>query len=403
MASKPTRLGINGGGRRKLTSWIESFVKHTDNLESAEVFRKWTAISVIAAALEQKVWMSTSDKLYPNLYTILVGHPGVGKTRTIMSGRKFLAELSDFFIAPTSMKMASLVDALLASKRTLIRLQSKEPPLEFHSMTLVMDEWTAFMHAWDDELVGGLTTFYDVGVPYEQHRRTRDVRIKIPRPQLSILAGTTPGNLTKFMPEAAWYQGFASRLILIFSDERSIGDDFAGPSRGLPPDMVHDLKAIASLQGEFKITEEFRALVTAWREAGEDPKPSHPKLLHYNTRRRAHIYKLAMVAAIDSGNSLVLTGDCFTTALRWLGEAEMAMPAIFEEGIIAADARSMDEIEDWIRRQGKPVPDYQIMHFMTKQVAHYAVVKMFELMAQTGRIKQVGMLAEKWGLWEVND
>lgn len=81
----------------------------------------------------------------------------------------------------------------------------------------------------------------------------------------------------------------------------------------------------------------------------------------------------------------------------------MAMPAIFEEGIIAADARSMDEIEDWIRRQGKPVPDYQIMHFMTKQVAHYAVVKMFELMAQTGRIKQVGMLAEKWGLWEVND
>ena len=84
---------------------------HASNLESAEVFRRWTAITAIAAVLEQKVWLTTSDKLYPNLYTILVGHPGVGKTRTIMAGRKFLVELPEFHIAPTSMKMASLVDS----------------------------------------------------------------------------------------------------------------------------------------------------------------------------------------------------------------------------------------------------------------------------------------------------
>ena len=253
MGSSPIGPAINGRGRRKCHSWIEAFVEYTDNLEASPLFRKWTAITVLAATLEQRVWLTTSDRLYPNLYTILVGHPGVGKTRTIMSGRKFLAELPEFHIAPTSMKMASLVDALLAAKRTIIQLPN--PIIEFNSMTLLVDEWTAFMHSFDDELVGGLTTFYDVVVPYEHHRVWRKgANIKIDRPQLSILAGSTPSNLVKFMPDFAWDQGFTSRLILVYSSDRFVGDDFASVRRDVPKEMIHDLKVIYSLQGEFDVS-----------------------------------------------------------------------------------------------------------------------------------------------------
>lgn len=347
------------------------------------MYRKWTAITLIAAALEQKVWLTTSDRLYPNLYTILVGHPGVGKTRTIMSGRKFLAELPEFHIAPTSMKMASLVDSLEAAKRTIIQLPT--PALEFNSMTILVDEWTAFMHAFDDELVGGLTTFYDVVVPYEQHRRGKDIRIKIARPQLSILAGSTPSNLIKFMPEFAWDQGFTSRVILVYSNERFVGDDFAASRRELPEAMIHDLKLIYSLQGEFKVSKEFQGLVNEWRQQGEAPKPSHPKLLHYNTRRRTHLYKLSMVSAIDRGNDLTLMAADFQRASTWLGEAELNMPAIFEEGTSSIDARAMDEIADFIRQRGK-VHKQRALHFITTRVPAHAVLKVFDLMIHSGRM-----------------
>jgi hypothetical protein len=388
MALKPTRLGTNGSGARKCLSWIDSFIAYTDNLESAPLFRKWTAITAIAAALEQKVWISTSDRLYPNLYTILVGHPGVGKTRTIMSGRKFLAELPEFHIAPTSMKMASLVDALLAAKRTIISLPN--PAVEFNAMAILVDEWTAFMHAFDDELVGGLTTFYDVTVPYQQKRRGYGgLDIKIPRPQLNILAGSTPSNLIKFMPDFAWDQGFTSRVILIYSNERFIGDDFAVTRRVLPEEMLHDLKIIYSLQGEFRASEEFRQLVNKWRADNEQPKPSHPKLLHYNTRRRTHLYKLAMVHAANRGDSLVLLGDDFHGSMAWLREAELNMASIFEEGAASIDARAMDEIVDFIRRQGKPVREYQVVHFATTIVPAHAVLKVIELMYLSGRVKKV--------------
>ena len=47
---------------------------------------------------------------------------------------------------------------------------------------------------------------------------------------------------------------------------------------------------------------------------GEPPVPSHPKLIHYVTRRRTHLYKLSMVSAIDRSNALILTKDDFNRA-----------------------------------------------------------------------------------------
>ena len=158
MALKSGRAATNGSAHRRCPSWIASFIKFTDNVGSSELFRKWTAISTIAAVLEQKVWLTTTDQIFPNLYTILVAPPGIGKTRTIMSARKFLAELPDFYIAPTSMTMASLVDFLSRSSRKHVLPRGKGI-LDYHTAMMMMDEWSAFMSEYSHDIIGGLTTF----------------------------------------------------------------------------------------------------------------------------------------------------------------------------------------------------------------------------------------------------
>ena len=70
---------------------------------------------------------------------------------------------------------------------------------------------------------------------------------------------------------------------------------------------------------------------------GEPPVPDHPKLIHYITRRRTHLYKLSMVASIDRSNALSLTQDDFNKALGWLIEAELTMPDIFKAGSTSVD------------------------------------------------------------------
>lgn len=389
MALNRTRAATNGSAHRRCRSWIEAFVAHTDNLGSSELFRKWTAISTLAGVLEQKVWLTTTDQIFPNLYTILVAPPGIGKTRTIMSARKFLAELPDFCIAPTSMTMASLVDFLSRSSKKHV-LPKGKGILDYHTAMMIMDEWSAFMSEYSHDIIGGLTTFYDVTVPYRETRITKSRDTTIDRPQLNMLAGSTPSNLMKFMPEFAWDQGFTSRIILVYSDEQRLTDDFAEVQRTTDPDLLHDLTSIYGIIGEFTVTKEYQDAIMEWRSSGEGGKPTHPKLIHYNSRRKVHLYKLSMVAAIDRGDNLILTTDCFTTALRWLTEVEINMPLLFSAGSTTIDGRAMEEIVDFIRRAGKPVPQYKVIHFACGLVPNHSVIRVLSLMEMSGLIEEAG-------------
>ena len=338
--------------------------------------------------LEQKVWVKTSRPLYPNLYVLILGHPGVGKTRTVREARHYVQDLPDFHLAPVSLTFSSLVDSLVAAKRMVVRLP--DSPLEYNSMFIAADELGAFIHSYDNEMIAGLSAFYDPD-PYSQSRRSRDLKIQIKSPQLNMLCGSTPSNLMKFMPEGAWDQGFTSRLIMIFSDERIIGDDFAPKAHNRTDELEHDIRIINSLTGEFEVTSDYRDAVNNWRALGEIPVPSHPKLLHYVTRRRAHLYKLSMIAAIDRSNQLILTKDDFNRAMGWLLEAEAAMPEIFKAGVGNADAQALEEIKHFImiNDKGKGVPEFKIIACARKLIPLHSIMRVIDVMVGSGLIREV--------------
>lgn len=316
---------------------------------------------------------------------MLVAHPGVGKTRTINESRHLFMTLPEFHLAPISMTFASLVDRLVKCKRVLIR--PGEDPLEYNSMFICTDELGAFISKYDNEMIDGLANFY-YNTPYDQTRRTSDINIKIKSPQISFLCGSTPQNLTDLMPEKAWGQGFTSRLLMIFSDERIIGDDFATHSEANFSDLEHDLGIINGLIGQFEVTEAYRNSVNSWREAGEQPVPNHPKLIHYVTRRREHLYKLSMVAAIDRSNALILTQNDFDRAMRWLLEAEMYMTEIFKAGATNADGAAMDEILHYIiiNDRGMGVPENKITRFAQDRIPIHSVLRVVEIMLASGQV-----------------
>src|SRR6185437_5189364 len=380
---------LNGLGKRACTSWVDAFVEYTANLDAPEVFRRWAAITTLAASLEEKVWLMTSSPVYPNLYTFLVGHPGTGKTRVIRSAKAYLRELPEPHIAPLSLTWASLVDALLRSKRTIIRLPDE--PLEYNSMFIAPDELGTFIHKYDNEMTDGLSALYDPD-EYSQERRGGDLKIKIKSPQVSILSGATPTRLMEIIPESAWGQGFTSRALMIFSDERIIGDDFAPIERKLSDDLLHDIKLINGLVGNFQVAEDYRNLVNLWRQNGEAPAPTHPKLIHYNTRRKVHFYKLSMVAAIDRSNTLVLTRDDFNRAMNWLVQAEANMPDVFKAGTSGSDAAAMDEIFHYVQVAGaRGLPEHKLVHYARQRVPAHSVMRVIEIMSRSGMIKSIGM------------
>ena len=338
----------------------------------------------------QRVWVRTSSNLYPNIYLFVIGHPGTGKSRTIAIGRKLVQGLSEFHLAPISMTFASLVDSLTKAK-TVIAVPGQEP-VTFNSIYVCADELGAFMHKYDNEMVDGLAAFYDPA-PYRQTRRGNDLDIKIDSPQLNILAGSTPQNLMGFLPEKAFGQGFMSRCVMIFSDERIIGDDFAPRESPKTKDLKHDLASIANLWGQFHVTPEYRDAVNNWRQLGEPPVPNHPKLIHYITRRKTHLYKLSMVSSIDRGNALSLTVEDFNRALGWLIEAEATMPDIFKAGSTNVDSQAMDEILHLITITEKDygVSEQKIIRFARERVPLHSIGRVIDIMERSGQIFCLGV------------
>lgn len=358
---------------------------YTDNLESAPIWRKWCAISTIGAVLERKVWVTTSSPLYPNLYVIIVGDAGLGKTRPIMVAKSLVTKLPEPHLAPTSVTMASLTDAMLAAERKIVRLP--HGMLEYHSLYIMSDELSAFMHEYAGDLIAGLTTFYD-GVPYSQTRRVGKIDIKIQAPQLNILCGSTPSNLTgKIIPENAWEQGFMSRVIMVYSDERPIIDVFNSPRKAEPEDLIHDLRVINSIHGEFGWDKEYATYMHAWKSEGLEPKPDHPRLATYNSRRFAHSIKLAMIANVDRGGDLMLTKGDFFKAMEWLHEAEGLMPLIFKAGVKGVDSAAIDEILHFVRSFPDGVLEHKIMNFARQKLEYSTnVIGTIELMEKSGLI-----------------
>ena len=192
------------------------------------------------------------------------------------------------------------------------------------------------------------------------------------------------------LPENAWYEGFTTRVIMIYSNEKIISDDlFANIFTSLPDDMLHDLKIINSLTGGFKVTQDYKNAINNWRKLGMPPVPTHPKLTHYCSRRLTQIFKLSMISCVDKTNTLLLTKEDFNRAMGWLLEAESVMPEIFRTGTGTTDARAMDELAHYcqVLDKGQGIPETRLIRRAGELVPVMAVRGLIEVMTQSGLLK----------------
>lgn len=381
---------------RRLSSWIDEFVKHTKHIEASVLYRRWAAISAVAAALERNVWVYTGEVLYPNLYTFLVGPAGIGKSRSINFATGFLREIPELHIGPTSVTSAALIDCMSEAKRIVPHIPG--PAVEYHSLLITPDELSVFMSCYDNELIATLTKFYDC-THYAQSRRTTKIRIVIENPQLNFITGTTPANLMSTLPELAWQQGFTSRVIMVYADDRGeLLNIFRRKLNGSIDDLVNDIKVIHDAKGEFVATEAYIDAQQEWKESGFSPEPKHPKLEGYNARRYTHVIKLSIIAAIDRGAKNIIDEEDFFKALAWLQEVEAFMPEIFKIGNTAnTDSNAMREIQHQIQQFGKRgVPEQKVIRIAQEYVSAYAVKPVLEVMERSGMI-QVIFVDERTG------
>lgn len=379
-------------------NFIDQFLAYTENRGSPRLYRLWSAIFAISAAVERKVWVRTArGKWYANQYLVLVGPAGIGKSLCTTTVYALLDALrtpeTPFHIAPTSVTKASLIDALANAERRVVRPMELPAVNQFNSLTVVANELGVFLPSWEGDFMNTLTDMWDNG-RYHETRRTMKIDINIPAAQLSIMSATTPAYLTRLLPEGAWEEGFMSRTLICYSGENIYTDMFTlldNDDEAFNA-LIHDLTEIHKLWGQMEFTDEFMESFRAWARAGGPPAPDHPRLHGYSTRRGSHFLKIAMVASLAESNDLVLTQEHFRTALGWMVELETFMPDVFKSMRTGGDMEAMKECWHfaytiWVKKQ-EPVPEQKIVQFLAERIPAHSVERVIDTMERAGLLKK---------------
>jgi hypothetical protein len=380
---------------RALPNWIDAFFEFTEFLPSPELFRKWSAIAAVAGALERKVWVHTQgSNLYPNLYTILVAPPGVGKSVLTSRVETLWHGLDDHFVASSNITKAALMDELNDANRTVVRPRETPPTVTFNSLKILSNELGVLLPQYESEFMSTLTDIYD-GSRYSERRRSIKDKMDIERPQFNLLAATTPSHLKDFLPVGAFDQGFLSRSLLIYSGDMQIRPLFntVQGNREAMRLIKQDMVRIGKLYGEMHFDESAADAITKWHMGGQLPRPEHPKLHNYCTRRTLHLLKLCMVSSASEGDTLTISLDQYRTALSWLIEAESYMPDIFKSMNSGGDSKVIEEC--WyfcyqlFSKKQQPVPESKVFNFLQQRIPAHSVERVADIMVRAGLLSKV--------------
>lgn len=352
--------------------WIESFLEFTNGTPSPRIFRLWSAISAVGAALERRVWVhSAGEQLFPTLYVLLVGRPGSGKSQAIRPVSALWYSTKELCVASNSVTKASLIDELEDAKRLLL---IGNEMLEYHSLQIAASEFGVLVTAHDLVFLSFLNQIYDNDPSFRESRRTSGKKTDIINPQINLLAGTQPAYLATLLPDEAWGMGFMTRIIMVYSGETCKTDIFSRDKKS--PDhfreLSNQLKELLKAHGECDWEEAAREAVRDWILKGCIPIPDHSRLEAYNERRVLHIIRLCIISAASSGHPLLITLNDFIRARDWLLDAELAMPDIFKAMVNKSDAQVIADLHQFVwslyARSQKPVHEARIIYFLQAKV-----------------------------------
>lgn len=338
---------------RKADDWITSYLTYTSRHEVPENYRMWAGMTAISAALQRKVWLEWEAPKYANLWSLLIGHTGVGKT-TAMSPVRDLLYAAGIQVAPNRITNERFVQYISEHPCSF---KIGEDTIIHESVTVFNSEISVFLGYKNDVFLQDLADLYDC--PPHWNKETKNSgKDELTNAWLTMMGGITPELMKSHLPATSAGGGFLGRFILVFADHRGqyIDDPrFIEKDLVLGGKLIDDLKDISLIKGEYELTPSYLKPFKKWAlETYKNPPfQGHYLFNGYNTRRRTHLQKLSMLFAASESNSLQLTERHFNRALDAIKKVEANMPQALSVLGVRPETVIIDRVKHFIAHRKK--------------------------------------------------
>lgn len=312
--------------------YVTKYLAFTHGSEVPAVFNRWSALTGIGAWAKQDVWLPFgSGRIYPNMYTMLVGSSGVRKSTSIKGFKRVMEAAGYSFFAGEKTSKEQFLHDLSEIHREEETASEALSNILFSSLDadnsstvtpclIAADEFQDFFANNTMEFISMLGVLWDKEGNYDSRARTGS--IVIPNPNISMLTGNTVDTLNNTFPPEALGQGFFSRNLFIFGKPNGTKVAFPPVARAEDIEVqaqgLVDMKPLlrGEMQYGLQAQESLEYIYMNWKGVDDERFGS------YASRRFIHLLKLCMVQALaDYSPTIelhhVVRANTVLTAAEW--------------------------------------------------------------------------------------
>jgi len=393
--------------------FLQTYLEYVEDTETPMIMHLWCAISGGAACLGRRVTFPFGIKqIFGNQYILLIGPPGVRKSTAISILEKRLRASTSIRFAPTDTggQRQGLITAIQnpdddedynEMKNLDTAEVTAEPeklncvnfhigdPRDQHTIYAVASEFATFIGHGDNQLQATLIKLWDgEDVDYKLKNTSHVLK----EPLLNILGATTPTSIAESLPPTAMGQGFMSRFILVFANQKH--KRVARPKE-LDQKLGNEIERCFSqifyrFDGEMNETERAKKLLD--EIYADEVKINDTRFIHYVERRHDHLIKLSMTLAALRQSMTIEHSDIFE-AHEILKATEIMMPESLGEFGLSQMAAAKQRMVEFLSHATKtgPVTQDILWAVMQKDMKLVDFYNSLHELVNAGKIIQVNI------------
>jgi hypothetical protein len=350
-------------------SFLRNYLDYATNNEAPEMFHVWSAYACLSAAVGRRVWLPFGDHaIFPNIYVMLVGNAGNGKSYALQKAKRLLAELE-------TVPISRSIETPEGLWRFMGGDSNSNPPVpspvayitrwpdgqlrEVHPMTIIANEFVNFISLNQQAWTNALNDIYDED-RYEYRTKNKG-EDNLVGPYIVLLGALTTDISVDLQKAKIIASGFARRTIFQYG-ERKWNDPHPFPSFTEANELsraaaLAHVKNLHKRNGAFVMDNTTTEWWVNWYTGHNYTVPRQtPQLQSWFGTKPVQLQKIAMLTALSESEDLVLLPEHFEVGLAYLEVMEKTLYKIFGgvgRNELAGVAMS---IYAFLENQTEPVP-----------------------------------------------
>ena len=343
---------------RLCKNWLHTLSEYVEETESPRHFWAWAGIYALTSALERKCWLPFGmETIYPNLFVMLIAPPGrCRKGSPAGFVKKILLDIGVNVFVDSASKRALTQEMDKISKNHACSFKILDPEgIEIYQsqcpICLVSKELSSFFAVNLKEMVELLTDLFDSHDKWD-YKTSGKGEDCIHGVCLSAFFASTPRWVARNLPEGSIGDGFTSRFVVVYGDEKYKAVPIPPP----PPAVLYrkltdDLSRIKQLSGEFKFSPEAERMFRGWygRIQKKAKKTFDERIGVFLEREHVIAIKTAMGLHVAYSDTLTIEVQDIKQAIALVEEIEASIPIAFGGHGRAEIAQGMNSVSYQLR------------------------------------------------------